>query len=97
MLNLENREMCVRLLDKYGHSNQLVLMIEESSELTKEICKMFRNKELKPTEGLVEELTDVIVMAEQCRIMFGISYADINERAKEKLARALQEGENAKA
>ena len=90
MLDVNNREMCVMLVDRFGKKLQLTIAIEEMSELTKEICKMLRGGGLECTEGFKEELADVLVMMEQCRIMFGISYYEINERAKNKLERAMR-------
>lgn len=91
MLNRLNQERCYELLNIYGPWPQLMMVIEECSELQKECCKMFREPERRdfvPTEGLKEELVDVVVMCEQLCIMCGIG-DEINDLAGQKLKRAV--------
>lgn len=92
MLSRLNQERCCELLNIYGEWPQLMMMIEECSELQKECCKMFREpgrRAFVPSEGLKEELVDVIVMCEQLRIMCGIG-DEIDELAGQKLKRAVE-------
>ena len=92
MLNLKNQERCSELLDEYGPWSQLMMVIEECSELQKECCKMFRQREsyaFVPTQGVVEELVDVIVMCEKLRLMCGLG-DEIDELAGRKLKRAVE-------
>ena len=91
MLNRSNQERCYELLNIYGPWSQLMMVIEECSELQKECCKMFREPERRafvPTDSLKEELVDVVVMCEQLCIMCGIG-DEINDFAGEKLKRAV--------
>ena len=94
MLNTENKEMCYQLLQKYGSRLQMMMAIEECSELQKAICKNFRKADNSSTayvdEYILEELVDVIVMCEQLRLMACVSMEDVNEMAKAKLERALR-------
>ena len=87
ILNQENQEKCRKLLDRYGYRPQLMMLIEECSELIKAVCKMFRNGTCAsaPSENFLEEMADVAVMFEQACMMFNITAAEINKRAKEKL------------
>lgn len=55
-------------LAKWGAENQMIVAMEEMSELTKELCKIIRGK--KDLEALAEEIADVTVMMEQLRIIF---------------------------
>lgn len=52
----------------YGEDSQIVVAIEELSELQKELCKVLRGK--INVDNLAEELADVEIMTEQMRIMF---------------------------
>ena len=98
MLNTENKEMCYQLLQKYGSRLQMMMAIEECSELQKAICKNFRQTENSTIayvdEHVLEELVDVIVMCEQLRLMACIGMDDVNEMAKAKLERALGYGKS---
>ena len=58
-------------LDKFGTEMQLVVAIEEMSELQKEICKVIRGEVNLP--HLAEEVADVTIMLEQIRLLFGIN------------------------
>ena len=92
VLNRENQERCYELLNIYGPWPQLMMVIEECSELQKECCKMFRERQSNafvPTQGVVEELVDVIVMCEQLRLMCGLD-DEIDELAGRKLKRAVK-------
>lgn len=92
MLSRLNQEKCYELLNIYGPWPQLMMVIEECSELQKECCKMFRQRESNafvPTQGVVEELVDVIVMCEKLRLMCGLG-DEIDELAGRKLKRAVE-------
>ena len=72
------------LIDKYN-DKQIVVAIEELSELQKELCKHLRGK----TDGcnLVEEIADVQIMLEQMIILFGIEQSTIDFVINQKLKR----------
>ena len=88
MLNQTNRILCELCLSRYGVDTQLT---EECAELIKEASKSLRGYE-RP-EKLKEELIDVIVMSEQLRLMLDISMDEVNDKAAEKLRRALSRWE----
>lgn len=72
----------------YGEESQMKMMIEEMSELTKELCKLFRRE--GDTGHILEEMADVQIMLEQMRMIFG----DTSEQEKakvERLERRLKE------
>ena len=54
-----------KAIGKYGVAAQLDMVIEEMSELTKEICKIKRGK--GNYMNLVEEIADVEIMLEQLK------------------------------
>lgn len=79
-----NKELISQGIDKFG-DKQLIVAIEEFSELQKELCKYFRDK--PNIEHIKEELTDCIIMCETVRQFFNINESDIENIAKEKLKR----------
>ena len=93
MLSEENKKLCWQVLSKYGIENQRRMVIEECSELQKAVCKMFREDSNEHYLNYIEELVDVIVMAQEMLLDENISMDDVNAMAKEKLLRAL-EGDN---
>lgn len=74
----------------YGPEAQLKMMIEEMSELTKAICKLWRTRPGSPEvfeaeQNILEEAADVQIMLDQIRIIFG----DTEEIEGKKVARLL--------
>lgn len=72
-----------KAIDKWGLDLQLILLIEEMSELAKEICKIKRGK--KPDSDLIEEIVDVEIMLEQIKLLF--NPCEFNNIKNEKLER----------
>ena len=60
--------------DTFGTNMQIVVALEELSEVQKELCKALRGK--INTYNLAEEVADATIMLEQIRQIF-----DINEQA----------------
>lgn len=58
-------------LEKWGEQSQTMMAVEEMSELTKEICKLYRGKH--DMDALAEEIADVTIMLEQLRLIYGIN------------------------
>jgi NTP pyrophosphatase (non-canonical NTP hydrolase) len=71
-------------LIRYGRNNQLVVAIEELSELQKEICKYFRHE--GKHQDLIEEVADVSIMLEQIIYIFDID-EDVKKVMQEKVQR----------
>ena len=67
----ERAQVYAMALDKFGAGKQLVVAIEEMSEVQKEICKAIRGE--VNLMHLAEEVADVSIMMEQLRLMFGIN------------------------
>lgn len=80
----DRKEVYEEALIKYGKHNQLVVAIEEMSELQKEICKYFRHE--GKDQDLIEEVADVSIMLEQIILMFDIE-DDVQKVMKEKVQR----------
>lgn len=81
-------KMCEKAVEKFGEEAQLVILIEECSELTKEATKMLRGHGRR--ENMIEELADVAVMCEQLRIMLGLSDDQLEDMAKTKMMRTME-------
>lgn len=86
-------------LDAWGQEAQERMTIEEMSELTKELCKKIRlerddfsemNEEKlnKTIQNIKEEIADVLNMAEQLEIFYGID--EIEKIREEKMERTMK-------
>lgn len=79
-------------IDRYGINSQLLMCIEEMSELTKELCKFNRykdtDKEPQILNNIKEEIADVLNMTEELSYYFGAE--EIEKIRKSKIERALK-------
>ena len=57
-----------KLIEKFGSKNQIIVAIEELSELQKELCKYLRDK--INIRNISEEMADVEIMLEQLKLIF---------------------------
>lgn len=77
MTQEERKDILKRIIDTWGENAQLRMCIEEMSELTKEICKYWRVKgfnegsETETRKHIQEEVADVLICAQQVKMMFG--------------------------
>lgn len=68
MLTNKRKSIYMSAIRKFGKSAQIVVAIEELSELTKELTKTLREKcNLK---NISEEMADVEIMLEQLKLIF---------------------------
>ena len=74
------------LINKFG-DKQMVVAIEELSELQKELCKAIRGQEVK--ENIIEEIADVSIMLCQIMIYFEIEEADVIKVMDKKIQRTM--------
>ena len=79
-----NGDLYQLVMDRWGADAQLTVVIEELSELIKEVCKMKRN--IGNVDHLAEEVADVEIMCEQLRYIFSID-SDVDDWKKYKLER----------
>ena len=82
-----NKEIVSRSLEAYGNGIQLVVCMEELSELTQAISKEMRGKDNR--RNLVEEMADVIICLEILKQVFEITDEDIDSWIKYKQERNL--------
>lgn len=73
-----------RAIEKYGEDAQLWMVIEEMSELAKEICKYQRGK--RCPADIADEIADVEIMLEQATMIFGVG-ALVSRHMDEKIKR----------
>ena len=74
-----------RAINKYGEGNQIIVAIEELSELQKELCKTLRGEDNYP--HVVEELADVYIMLDYIKILYSIDGKELNDEINIKLNR----------
>lgn len=67
----ERKQIYQAACEKYSIDSQIVIAIEEMSELIKEICKISRGQ--GNIESLSEEIADVTIMMEQLRVIYDIN------------------------
>ena len=83
-----NREEILRkAIETYGKDSQAKMMIEEMSELTKELCKLFRGE--GDTGHILQEMADVQIMLDQMRMIFGDT-SELEKAKVERLERRLK-------
>lgn len=78
------QELYRKALDTYGVTSQLMMVIEEMSELTKEISKYFRGDQ--DTQHIAEEIADVRIMLDQIELAFNLKDS-VDDYIRLKLAR----------
>jgi NTP pyrophosphatase (non-canonical NTP hydrolase) len=87
MTSERRKEIEGRAIRTYGEQPQVDMCIEEMSELTKELLKLRRESTQagfqKRRENIKEEISDVQIMLDQMRIIFG----DTAEQEEFKLKR----------
>lgn len=80
-------EILKNALQHYGANSQRIVAIEEMSELTKELCKVFRGSE--NSAHIAEEIADVRIMLDQMEIFFDCK-KQVEIIESEKLQRLLK-------
>lgn len=84
-------ENCRTIANFYGKESQVLIAIEEMSELTKELCKYFRRYNRK--KEIIEEIADAEIMLEQLKYLFGV-HKEVSNQVDYKLERQLRRIEN---
>ena len=74
----------MKAIDTYGRDAQLKMVLEEMSELQKEICKFWRGKD--NSDAIAEETADLEIMLAQLKIIFGIE-SEVEKHRRIKLKR----------
>lgn len=78
-----SKELCQKAIDAWGTDAQLLMVLEEMSELQKEILKNInRGKDNLPE--IIEEIADVEIMLEQAKYIYNIE-KEVADMIPEKL------------
>lgn len=89
----EGDEICRAALEAFGAEAQMVMAIEEMSELTKELCKHRRGRD--NVEAIAEEIADVEIMLQQMVMLFDCA-GQMETFRRYKLERLAERIEGAK-
>ena len=81
------RQIGQQLINKFGAEHQIVIAIEELSELQKELCKILREE--ADGVALMEEIADVEIVLEQVKLILK-NRKDVNFLIDKKLQRAKE-------
>jgi len=93
MIEYKNaNEVLKTAIDFYGKDMQMIVAIEELSELLREICKYKRHG--NNIMEITEEMADVYIMIEQLIIIFGINRDDVEFYFNNKIERLKHRIEN---
>lgn len=76
-----------RAIEAWGEDSQMKMLLEEMSELQKEICKSWRGA--NNVDHIAEEIADVEIMLEQLKLMTG-SVDKVKTFREQKLRRLEQ-------
>lgn len=71
-------------IDKWGEDAQMKMVLEEMSELQKEICKLWRGKDNR--DAIAEEVADVEIMLDQLKLMLRIN-EEVQTQRRKKISR----------
>ena len=84
-------------ISTWGEDSQAKMLLEEMSELQKEICKAWRGAD--NASKIAEEVADVEIMLEQIKMIFGIDSAvDVYRNVKlERLRSRIQDSRKREA
>ena len=85
VLDQENIDLYKKLYEKYK-DKQIVVAIEEMSELQKELCKVLRHEDYN-MRNIAEEIADVSIMLEQIMVALDIKPSTIADIREMKLHR----------
>jgi NTP pyrophosphatase (non-canonical NTP hydrolase) len=93
---MKKEELYKKALEKWGMNLQLLMLIEESSEVIQATTKLIRNNKIPITQDyyiikLAEEMADLEIMQEQTKLILGKDFQkSVRHYKKVKLER-LQE------
>lgn len=82
----KEKEIMERAIAHYGKETQLIVCIEELSELIKELTKHLRGGD--SLLGLTEEAADVSIVLDEVMLLFGIR-AGVESVRRDKLIRLM--------
>lgn len=84
---MNSKEFYKKVVDTY-REQQVIVAIEELSELQKELCKALRYN--SNYDNIVEEIADVEIMLEQMKLYFNILNKDLERMKEHKIERTKE-------
>ena len=88
---MTSKEIMQKAIDTYGVENQIIKTVEELSELSQALCKFltkpYTESDRTILDNIYEEMADVEIMLEQCKMIFYESEDKINDYKKKKIKR----------
>lgn len=79
-------EICIEAVEKFGEELQMLICIEEMSELTRALIRHQRYADESTIQSICEEIADVEIMLEQMRYIFDRN-GKVERRKDERLIR----------
>lgn len=78
--------------EKWGIENEVVVALEEMSELQKELCKLLRGR--PDVKAIVEEIADTSIMLDSVITFLGIDTKEVEHIRATKVARLIHRIKN---
>ncbi len=103
MSSKSNKEIMQKAINTYGLENQMIKTIEELAELSQNLSKALirlnsksnttLSADLKSVNNIFEEMADVEIMLEQCKMMFECE-TEVQDWKEKKIARLAERLKN---
>ncbi len=75
-----------KAVDKFGAEHQLYVTVEEMAEAITKITQ-FLNRGRDVEQEMIEEIADVVIMTNQCKVIFGERLIQAIHKKLEKVAK----------
>jgi len=82
----ETKKIYQNALDAWGLNLQLLMAIEEATELTHSVCKLIRDNDSIALEKVADEIADNKIMIEQLEFVLNLQ-KEVRKRRERKLRR----------
>lgn len=89
IINKEQRKIIQKMLEKY-QDTQMIIAVEELSELQKEVCKKLRNHNNTNNENIEEEVADALIVIAQIIDYYKLNTELIENTIEQKLKRTKE-------
>ena len=89
IINKEQRKIIQKMLEKY-QGTQMIIAIEELSELQKEICKKIRTHNNSSNDNIEEEVADALIVIAQIIDYYKLNTENIEKIIDQKLQRTKE-------
>lgn len=87
MVTLQNKRLMKEAIKLWGNQSQIMMAIEEMSELNLALCHHGRKYKDQDLLKLIGEIADVLVMIDQLMLIFGVSEKDMKALKEMRFAK----------